>query len=128
MRYLLKNHPECVVFVKEHEEPIEIDTCSKEGGTRVTHQMGIRYRYISTTGQPSEEYIYETDVIEGGSTGDCTVLQILTFGGTRSLAQAEQGEAASAGRRVPRAHQYSGGSQNNTRSAQSHLGDAISGE
>ena len=75
MRYLLKNHPECVVFVKEHEEPIEIDTCSKEGGTRVTHQTGIRYRYISTTGQPSEEYIYETDVIEGGSTGDCTVLQ-----------------------------------------------------
>ena len=75
MRYLLKNHPECVVFVKEHGEPIEIDTRSKEGGTRVTHQMGIRYRYISTTGQPSEEYIYETDVIEGGSTGDCTVLQ-----------------------------------------------------
>jgi len=47
---------------------------------------------------------------------------------TRSLAQAEQGEAASAGRRVPRAHQYSGGSQNNTWPAQSYLGDAIPGE
>ena len=75
MRYLLKYHPKCVLFVKELEEPIDIDTCSKEGGTRVTHQMGIRFRYISDTGQPSEEYIYECDVIEGGSTGDCTVLQ-----------------------------------------------------
>ena len=38
MRYLLKSHPECAVFVKEHDEPIEIDTCSAGGGTRATHQ------------------------------------------------------------------------------------------
>ena len=27
-RYLQKNLPECIVFVKEYDEPIEIDTCS----------------------------------------------------------------------------------------------------
>ena len=37
--------------------------------------MAIRFRYISTTGEPSKELIYETDVIEGESTGDCTMLQ-----------------------------------------------------
>ena len=75
MRYLHNKHPDCIVLVKEYDEPIEIDTCLKEGGTRVTHQMGIRFRYISDTGEPSGEYIYEADVIEGGSTGDCTMLQ-----------------------------------------------------
>ena len=37
--------------------------------------MGARFRYVSDTGEPSKEMIYETDVIEGGSTGDCTFLQ-----------------------------------------------------
>ena len=75
MRYMQKHIPGCIVFVKEYGEPIEIDTCSASGGTRVTHQMAIRFRYVDDTGAPSKELIYEADVIEGGSTGDCTLLQ-----------------------------------------------------
>ena len=32
MRYLQQNHPKSIVFVKEHENPIEIDKCSASGG------------------------------------------------------------------------------------------------
>ena len=41
--------------------------------TKITHRMGVRIRYVSVTGEPSQELVYETDVIEGGGTGDCTL-------------------------------------------------------
>lgn len=75
MRYLQQNHSESIVFVKKHENSIEIETCSASGGTMITHTIGLRYRYVSVTGEPSQELVYETDVIQIGSTGDCTVLQ-----------------------------------------------------
>ena len=39
MKYLQEYHPESIVYVKEHDVPIDIDTCSAAGGTKVTHQM-----------------------------------------------------------------------------------------
>ena len=76
MSPLHKNHPESIVYCVEHEPPIEIETCSAAGGVTITRTIGLRYHDVSVTaGEPSQGLIYEADVIQNGSTGDCTVLQ-----------------------------------------------------
>ena len=50
MRYLQKNLPECIVFVKEYDEPLEIDTCSASGAP----ESPIRWQSGFDTSRPRE--------------------------------------------------------------------------
>ena len=69
MDYLVKHHPHAIYHLRRLEEPAEIKACSEGEKPKITHEMGVRFRYVSSTGELSREISQMADVIEGGNTG-----------------------------------------------------------
>ena len=75
MRYLQKNIPDALSLLRSMMNPLRSTHARHREVPESPIKWGSGFGTSRTRGAPPKEMIYETDAIEGGSTGDCTLLQ-----------------------------------------------------